>query len=118
MCLYSAKEDLFVSGNIHTAGNWEEFMVVQMIKVMRENPNSTLLDIGGNIGFYTLAAAAGFSVNVFEPVPTNAAMIQQSIEKNSFTNIRLHTSALNYHTGEVNMGINKKTKEVLNIQQE
>lgn len=86
-------------------------MVKHMIGALREHPNSTLLDIGGNIGYYTLAAAAaGFSVNVFEPVPTNAAMIQQSIERNHFTTIRLHTSALDAQTGELGMGTNSNNQ--------
>ena len=111
MCLYDAKEDKYVSGDIHAKGSWEGPMVEKMINVMRKYKNSTLLDIGGNIGFYTLAAAAaGFSVNVFEPVPANAAMIQQSIQKNNFTNIRLHTSALGAHVGELGMGIDKNNQ--------
>lgn len=112
MCLYNAKEDKFVSGNIHRNGNWEGHMVSKMIGVMRDHPNSTLLDIGGNVGYYTLAAAAaGFSVNVFEPVPANAAMILQSIQKNNFRNVRLHTSALSAKTGELGMGINKDNNQ-------
>ena len=112
MCLYSSKEDKWVSGGIHATGNWEGKMVAKMIRVMRKNPNSTLLDIGGNIGYYTLAAAAaGFSVNVFEPVPTNAAMIQQSIQKNAFTNVQLHTSALSAHNDELGMGINNNQNQ-------
>lgn len=112
MCLYSSKEDKFVSGGIHAKGNWEGNMVAKMIRVMRNNPNSTLLDIGGNIGYYTLAAAAaGFSVHVFEPVPTNAAMIQQSIQKNAFTNVQLHTSALSAYNDEFGMGISKDNNQ-------
>lgn len=111
MCLYSSYEDKIVSGGIHATGNFEGDMVARMIKVMRKNPNSTLLDIGGNIGYYTLAAAAaGFSVNVFEPVPTNAAMIQQSIQKNAFTNVQLHTSALSAYNNELGMGINNNNQ--------
>ena len=111
MCLYNPKDDKFVSGNIYTKGNWEGSMVKGMISALRKHPNSTLLDIGGNIGYYTLAAAAaGFSVNVFEPVPTNAAMIQQSIERNNFTTIRLHTFALNAQTGELGMGTHRSNQ--------
>lgn len=111
MCLYNPKDDKIVSGNIYTKGIWEGSMVKHMIGALREHPNSTLLDIGGNIGYYTLAAAAaGFSVNVFEPVPTNAAMIQQSIERNHFTTIRLHTSALDAQTGELGMGTNSNNQ--------
>lgn len=105
MCLYSVKDDTFVSRSIYNNGQWEGKLVSKMITTMRKHPNSTLLDIGGNIGYYTLAAAAaGFDVNVFEPVPTNAAMIQQSIYANNFNTIKLHTVALGKHTGEFGMG--------------
>lgn len=111
MCLYSVKEDNFVSGSIHQNGQWEGPLVTKMITTMRKHPNSTLLDIGGNIGYYALAAAAaGFDVNVFEPVPSNAAMIQQSIYANNFDTIKLHTVALGKHAGEFGMGRSVKNQ--------
>lgn len=106
MCLYAPAEDRFVSGSIHATGGWETDMVTAMLRALRRHPNSTLLDIGGNVGYYTLAAAAaGFDVDVFEPVPANAAMIQQSVARNGFTNVRLHTGALGDRHGEVGMGL-------------
>ena len=78
-----------------------------MLQTMRDSGgNCSLIDIGGNIGFYTLAAArAGFWVDVFEPVPLNAAMIGASLERNRFKNVRLHTSALGDGTHvELGMG--------------
>ena len=45
--------------------------------------HARLIDIGANIGFYSLAAAsAGFDVHAFEPVPRNAAMLMMSLERN------------------------------------
>ena len=105
MCLYNVHEDQYVSGSIHKFGNWEGHIVTEMIKTLQQFENSTLLDIGGNIGYYTLAAAsAGYPVNVFEPVPLNAAMIQQSIQRNNFKNVKLHTTALSDTIGELGMG--------------
>lgn len=105
MCLYDIHEDIYVSKSIYTYGNWEGHIVSEMIKTLTQFENSTLLDIGGNIGYYTLAAAsAGYPVNVFEPVPLNAAMIQQSIQRNKFKNIKLHTTALSDTIGELGMG--------------
>jgi FkbM family methyltransferase len=83
-------------------------MVIEMLRALKEHENSTLLDIGGNIGYYTLAAAsAGHAVNAFEPVPLNAAMMQQSIERNHFDKVSLHTSALSSNSGELSMGLSK-----------
>lgn len=45
-----------------------------------------LLDIGGNIGMYSLAAAAAcFEAIAFEPVPLNAYKFMASIQRNNFT---------------------------------
>lgn len=105
MCLYLSVEDKFVSGSIHHSGQWEGAMVAKMIATMRNHTKSMLLDIGGNIGYYALAAgAANFDVHVFEPVPSNAAMIQQSISMNDFKTIQLHTVALGANVGEFGMG--------------
>ena len=59
MCTYPAQLDKYVSGPIQRSGCWLECEdVVWMQTVLRHFPNSQLLDVGGNIGFYTLAAAA------------------------------------------------------------
>ena len=105
MCLHPSALDQFVSGSIHRTGAWEGDMVARMISTMRNHSNSTLLDIGGNVGYWALAAStAGQSVDVFEPVPLSAAMIQQSIARNGLRTIRLHTVALGAHAHEVGMG--------------
>ena len=95
MCVYDAYKDVHVSGSILRSGNWEGMLVSKMIHALRGTPNSMLLDIGGNIGYYTLAAAkAGFHVDVFEPVPLNAAMIQASLTANKLYDVNVHTHAL------------------------
>lgn len=105
MCVYPPWMDVHVSGSIVRGGAWEPHLVNFMLSRLRATPNSTLLDIGGNIGFYTLAAArAGFPVDVFEPVPRNAVMIQASLERNRLTDVRLHTCALSDAPGLVHMG--------------
>ena len=59
MCTYPAQLDKYVSGPIQRSGCWLECEdVLWMQTVLRRFPNSQLLDVGGNIGFYTLAAAA------------------------------------------------------------
>ena len=76
-----------------------------MLRALRAHANSTLLDIGGNIGYYTLAAAAdGHAVHVFEPVPLNAAMMQASLARNRLRGVTLHTTALGRHATELRMG--------------
>jgi len=47
-------------------------------------PNSTVIDIGANIGVYSLYAsqAQGTKVYAFEPMPKNFTMLQQNIKQN------------------------------------
>jgi FkbM family methyltransferase len=106
MCLYNPVVDVYVSGSIARTGNWEGHFVSQMVEVMRKHNESMLVDVGGNIGFYSLAAArAGFDVHVFEPVPRNAEMIRASVRRNALQDkVQLHTCALSDAPGELLMG--------------
>jgi FkbM family methyltransferase len=48
-------------------------------------PNTLFVDVGANIGYYSLhAASLGISVIAFEPVSANLALFKKSIEKNGF----------------------------------
>ena len=105
MCVYPPQNDVFVSASIVRAGAWEPHLVSKMLATMRAHPGAVLLDIGSNVGFYALAAAAaGFRVQAFEPVPQNAARIEASLVKNGFSNVTLHTVAVGAATGVVPMG--------------
>ena len=103
MCTYQdwATNDKFVSGAIQRTGAWEPHLVGAMLSILTSRihrtvrPRPRLVDVGANIGFYSLAAAsAGADVHAFEPVPRNAAMLQMSIEKNRLQHrIRVHAFA-------------------------
>jgi len=50
--------------------------------------HATLLDVGANIGFHTLAiAAAGYKVAAVEPLPDNVALLRKSVEANAFADL-------------------------------
>lgn len=111
MCVYDPADDVFVSKFIVRTGAWEKGLVEGMLRAMRAHPGSVLLDVGGNIGYYTLAAArAGFRVHAFEPVPQNAMRIEASVAKNSLSNATLYTAALGRETGVVLMGRSAKNQ--------
>ena len=104
MCVYEDTVDRFVSASIIRHGVWEGGLVTEMVRVMRAHPGSVLLDVGSNVGFYTLAAAAaGFRVHAFEPVPQNAMRLEASLLKNRMHNVSLYTAALANTTGTVRM---------------
>ena len=100
MCIYHEWEvrDTWISKAVARGGAWEPALSGTMLRTLfaHRAERARLIDIGANIGFYTLAAAtAGFEVHAFEPVPRNSAMLQMSIEKNKLeARVRLATFAV------------------------
>lgn len=85
MCLHEQGRDRILSHAIAHSGCFECAAVLDVLAILRTQPNASLVDIGANIGFYTLAAAAtgaAAHIDAFEASPTNAMMVQQSLERN------------------------------------
>ena len=107
MCTYPKAVDRWISAAIQTTGCFalECDDVLWMLGVMRRWPHSELLDLGGNIGFYSLAAAAdGHSVVVFEPSPDNVVHLLASARANSFRNVRVFPLCVSDTTGPCELG--------------
>jgi FkbM family methyltransferase len=67
-------------------------------------PNDVCLDIGGNIGYFSMLMAARATnghVHVFEPIPINAAMINANKELNGFINVTINNTAVGDENGHV-----------------
>ncbi|MFM8992346.1 MAG: FkbM family methyltransferase, partial [Alphaproteobacteria bacterium] len=66
-------------------------------------PGFRMLDIGANVGFYSLAAAAASGgdarIAAFEPTPEVAALLRASIAQNGFPGIVVHEVALGEREG-------------------
>jgi FkbM family methyltransferase len=61
-----------------------------------------VLDLGAHIGTFALATAAnGYEVLAVEASPTNASVLQASIERNHFTNMRLVNAAVSDKAGSL-----------------
>jgi len=67
------------------------------------------LDVGGNIGFYSLNLSSFLKgtgvVHVFEPIKRNVNVIELAAEINSYKNISVHRQVLSNTNGEVEMAI-------------
>ena len=87
--------DHFIGAVIARSGTYEPHVTAVLRQLLR--PGMTFLDIGANIGYFSLLAASLVGENgrviSFEPVPDNVQLLQQSIAANGFTNIRLHPQA-------------------------
>jgi FkbM family methyltransferase len=77
-------------------------------------PGQTVLDIGANIGYYTLIAAklagpAG-KVYAFEPDPDNFALLKKNTETNGYANAVLVNKAVSDKTKTAKLFLNKTNK--------
>jgi hypothetical protein len=70
--VHPGAEDRFISLELQQYGIWEKPLHERILKVLNAagpKSNATLLDIGANIGFHTLAAAAaGYKAVAVEPL--------------------------------------------------
>merc|ERR1719440_2457199 len=73
---WSAKSD-WVSRNICEAGYWDSHDLASF------GSPGQMLDIGGNIGYFSIAmASAGWNVSTFEPMTPNQQMIKATLCRN------------------------------------
>ena len=73
----------------------------------RVKPGHVVVDIGANIGYYTLimaqkAGAAG-RVFAFEPDPANCAILRQNVEENGYKNVTVVQAAVADRTGKARL---------------
>lgn len=69
------------------------------------SPGGCFLDIGANVGFYTVHAAARVGpagqVHAFEPLPANVAALRETIRENHLAQVHLVDAAVSDREGEV-----------------
>jgi FkbM family methyltransferase len=83
MQIHDTDKDRFVSKDIEEKGCFECDILQAAMNALKSTPDSVLVDIGGNIGLYSLTAAAmGRQSYTFEPAKVNYGRICQSIAAN------------------------------------
>jgi FkbM family methyltransferase len=84
-----------------TSGIWEPHVTAVFRERLR--PGDVCLDIGANVGYFTLLAArlVGPSghVHAFEPEPTNADQLEAHIRSNGLQNVTVHRVAVGVESG-------------------
>lgn len=75
-------------------------------------PGTTALDLGANVGYFTLLAAAGVgpegTVVAFEPVRENADLLAENLALNGFGNVVVERSAVTDGEGEVRLFLHRR----------
>ncbi|MDF0552044.1 FkbM family methyltransferase [Kamptonema sp. UHCC 0994] len=94
--IYLMRTDLMVGINIWQNEKWEPHVETVVINLLK--PGSVFVDIGANIGYYTLLASSllqnSGKVIAFEPNPLNLQLIYASIVENRFSNITVYPFAV------------------------
>jgi FkbM family methyltransferase len=86
--IYGMRSDILVAHEMIVHKRWEEHITPAFIKALKVG--DVFLDIGANIGYYTLLAASivkeSGKVIAFEPNYINVQLLLSSIKENEFTN--------------------------------
>lgn len=78
ICIYDTREDRWVSGSLRGFGSWEWEIMVKMSTFL--TPATVLLDVGCNIGVFTLMAAKlGHRVVSVDPFKKNLFLLARSL---------------------------------------
>jgi FkbM family methyltransferase len=94
--IYVRLDDWAVGARIAIKRVYEKH-VTEVMRTYLE-PGWVVLDIGANIGYYTLLAASRVGptgkIISFEPSADNCTLLQMSVQENGFGNVVLHTKAV------------------------
>jgi len=86
MCIKPVETDIWVSGAIKAYGSFEYTYVNNVVKAMAKFENATFLDVGSNIGMYTVVVAAmKRQVVAVDADPVNLAYVRRSLDLTSHT---------------------------------
>ena len=93
-----------------TTYNWYKlFVEAGDIQSLRSyvKPGEVVIDIGANVGYYTLIAARLVGetgrVYAFEPDPTNFAILDKNVRLNGFRNVVLEQKAVSNEPGSIEL---------------
>lgn len=80
ICTYDAVKDHFISKSLQTRGEWEWNEVSRILEFLESDSNLEFLDLGCNIGTYTLAVAHhGRKVVAVDALIDNLELIHKSL---------------------------------------
>jgi FkbM family methyltransferase len=100
--------DAGVSKEILGSGAYEEFELSLFRKACK--PGMVLMDVGANIGYYSLAACAetrdDAKIFAFEPEPQVGAMLRDNLALNAFKSVSTDTRALADKRGVLRLNVN------------
>jgi len=96
ICVYERSTDIWVSGSLLASGTWEKDIMTKIKKALDKDLRTVFLDIGCNIGVFTLMAAKlGHRVVSVDPLRKNLFLLSRSLEQGQLTaNVTLINNAV------------------------
>jgi FkbM family methyltransferase len=87
LCIHDSRYDRVVSGQLKQHGLWEPSIVRSFIRQMKETKDANFIDIGSNIGLYSLIAAKyNRSVLSVEPLYENVIRMHKAAHLENIQN--------------------------------
>ena len=81
ICTYPKDKDIWVSASLQKHGQWEGDLVSNLANLLASQPDLEFLDLGCNIGTYTLSIAhQGTKVTAVDPMIENLELLSQSLK--------------------------------------
>ena len=129
VCLYESNTDLYVSGAFRDGISiWEEGEVTHILQLLLRHPHLDFIDIGANIGTYTMYAAAlgrfVLAIDCFAPnlqrvhraiqltnVANRVVLVQNAIYSRSGELLRLSNNAENIGAQEIEIPNNETNNQ-------
>ncbi|MEM8532999.1 MAG: FkbM family methyltransferase [Chloroflexota bacterium] len=94
--MYVRGDDLFIGRTLAAGQQYEPYLTNEIRQHLQ--PETIFVDIGANIGYFTLTVAAALKgqgkVFAFEPNLDNAELLKLSVAANGFTNVELFPHAV------------------------
>ena len=94
--MYVRLDDWAIGARIALKRRYEPHVTAVMRPLLR--PGMVMVDIGANVGYYTLMAASRVGptgkVIAFEPLDDNCALLSMSLKVNRFQNVTVHPLAV------------------------
>lgn len=104
VCLYPPELDLYVSSHIRDIGIWEGHIVAKFQEILKQHgSNMAVVDLGSNIGMYTLIAAnMGHKVLALEPNMESIKRMDRALVINGIVDkVTIVQNAVSDHCGPV-----------------
>ena len=105
--VYTSELDTMISSRVRDFGTWEEDLLEQTAKLLLKYKDITFIDLGCNIGVYTMSIAVlGADVIAVDAVPDNLQLLSMSLSSWRFhSNVTLVWNAISNKYKQVKIEI-------------